>query len=869
MRITHLRTNHFTNPIGYGIEKPVVSWVAEADPAAKKQIAARVQICKGEDPALAASVFDSGKRGDISSLAYPIPAALEPYTRYYWKVTVWADNGEEAESGWAFFETGKMNDPWKAQWIRADLDKETHPYLRKDFNLDGEIAWARAYVCGLGLYELEINGQKAGGEYLLPGYHAYDFFVQYQTFDISAYLRSGANTAGAMLGPGWYKGRFVFDGGFTNLYGDTMQFICEIHVRFRDGRKKVICSGENWQGRASPVEASNIYDGEVYLAKNEVKRWSLPDCPAGDWKPAKLTGRSTADLTERINPPITIHERLKPQELIRTRIGEWVLDFGQEITGWVEVRLPKTALGLKLSYGEIMQEGCFYRDNLRTAKAEYVYIGNDSVNEAEDTTITLRPHFTFYGFRYVKVEGIDNPDPADFTACAMYSDIEQSGWIETSDRRINRLFLNSLWSQKDNFLDIPTDCPQRDERMGWTGDAAAFCETANQHMYTPAFFNHYLKNIREEQKKSGGVVPFFAPVPKPAKRNGKIPFWGDMESCSVWGDAAAIVPWSLYLMYGDEELLRSHYPIVKDWADYVISRDEADGGKGLWQTGRHLGDWLAMDTDDPQSPMGATDVHYIASAFYYNTVNIAAKAAVVLGYEGDAKKYRARSKKIKAAFIKTYFDRSGVLALAETQTALVLALYFELFPEGRAAKVRDALVKRIEAKGNHLDTGFAGTPLLCLALSKHGANETAYSLLLQDSYPGWLYEVGMGATTIWERWNSVLPGGRISGTGMNSLNHYSYGSVANWMYRCMCGLNPVEAAPGYKKARIAPLPDRRIRSIHMVQDTAAGRYEIAWEWQKDGGIIYRVSIPFDCEAVVSLPGKEPFSAGAGTYQWTV
>lgn len=862
MRITKLKTNHLVNPIGYGFDKPSVSWITE-DTQAKKQTAARVRVVKGMEPSV--TVYDSGKRGDISSLGQALPIELEPYTRYFWKVTVWADTGEEAESDWAFFETAKMGSDWEAQWIRADLDKDVHPYLRRDFRIEGEVAWARAYVCGLGLYELEINGCKAGNEYLMPGYHSYDCFVQYQSYDIRDYLREGENTVGAMLGPGWYKGRFVFDGGFTNIYGDTMQFICEIRIRYSDGREQTLGSGTEWQGRASPVQAGGIYDGEVYSALDEVPRWSSPGCSTEGWLPAKLTGRDTADLIARINPPLVIHERLKPQKFIRTNIGEWVIDFGQEITGWVEVELKNDVPGIKLSYSEIMQEGRFYRDNLRTAKAEFVYT---AAGAARDGTVQIRPHFTFFGFRYVKIEGLDNPETANFTACALYSDIEQTGWIETSNPDINRLMLNSMWSQKDNFLDIPTDCPQRDERMGWTGDVAVFSETANQHMYSPAFFNHYLKNLRKEQEKNNGAVPLFVPVPKPQNTKGNIPFWGKLQGVSVWGDVAAILPWSLFVMYGGKELLRDHYPVMKDWTNYIIAQDEADGGKGLWQTGFHLGDWLALDTDDPQNPMGATDVHFIASAFYYNSVTIVSKAAAILGYAENEHKYHSLADKIKTAFIKHYFKDTGELAIVETQTALVLALYFELFPEGTAEKLLEALVKRIKAKETHLDTGFVGTPLLCLTLSKYGANGMAYSLLLQNSYPSWLYEVGMGATTIWERWNSVLPNGKISGTGMNSLNHYSYGSIANWMYRYMCGLNPLEETPGYKKARIAPMPDRRIHWARMVRDTAAGTYKIAWEWREDGTISYTVHIPFDCEAVIALPGREEFSAGPGEYLWT-
>jgi alpha-L-rhamnosidase len=505
-----------------------------------------------------------------------------------------------------------------------------------------------------------------------------------------------------------------------------------------------------------------------------------------------------------------------------------------------------------------MQEGKFYRDNLRTAKAEHIFVTGEK-------SVIARPHFTFFGFRFVKIEGIEDIRLEDFTACAVYSDIDRTGWIETSDPRLNRLVENTLWSQKDNFLDIPTDCPQRDERMGWTGDVAVFCETANQHLYTPAFFNHYLKILRAEQKKQGGAIPLFAPVPKPHGKAEYIPFWGKIPTVSVWGDAAALVPWSLWIMYGDKNLLRRHYSLIRDWADWIIREDEADGGKGLWRTGFQLGDWLAQDTEDPQNRMGATDTGYIASAFYWNTVTIAAKTASLLGIETDRTRFEARAKKIKTAFLKTFFTQDGGLAVSETQTALAVALYFDLFPEGSEKKLVTALVKRIEANGNHLDSGFVGTPLLCPALTRHGANETAYSLLLQDTFPSWLYEVGLGATTIWERWNSVLPNGQISGTDMNSLNHYTYGSIANWMYCHMAGLVPVETAPGYKKAIIAPKPDPRVRSVHIIRDTAAGRYEIEWRYGEDDTLRFRIVVPFDCEALVVLPGRQEFRVGTGEY----
>jgi alpha-L-rhamnosidase len=868
MKIGKQKTNHLVNPLGYGFDPPFVSWVVE-ETAAKKQSAARMLVKKGAAPEEGTAVFDSGWLQDISSLGFELPIRPEPYTRYFWKVLVRADNGDEAESGWVFFETAKMQSPWTAQWIRADLGKEVHPCLRKTFTIPGEVQWARCYVCGLGLYELEINGLKAGDEYLMPGYHAYDSFVQYQTYDVTAQLREGANTIGAMLAPGWYKGRFVFEGGFTDLYGDTMELICELRVRLSDGRELSVNSGADWEGRPSPVRASSIYDGEEYHAAAAIPRWSCP--PEGEantgkdegWRPAALTRRGVSDLRERINPPLVIHERLAPERIIITDTGEQILDFGQGITGWVSFRLGEHKPGtvIRLSYSEIMQEGRFYRDNLRSAKAEHSYVGDGKA-------ALVRPHFTFFGFRYVKVEGIPDIKAEDFTANAIYSDIEQTGWIETANAEVNRLVSNILWGQKDNFLDIPTDCPQRDERMGWTGDAAVFCETANQNMYTPAFFHHFMENLRAEQEKQGGAVPLFVPVPKPKAEAGNNFFLsGKIRGVSVWGDAGSILPWSLYLMYGSKPLLRRHYRVIRDWAEYIIGEDNADGGSGLWKTGMHLGDWLSLDKEDAQDPRGSTDVYFIASAFYYNTLQIAAKAAAVLNMAEDQGRYRAQAEKVKTAFINAYFNAGGTLAIQETQTALVTALNFELFPPGSAENLLAALVRRIEARGFHLDTGFVGTPYLCPVLSKYGAGDTAYSLLLQNTCPSWLYEVSMGATTIWERWNSVLPDGKISGTGMNSLNHYAYGSIGNWLYRYVCGLNPVEEAPGFKQVLFAPRPDPRLQSARMIRDTPAGRYEAAWDMEKEGVFSYTLMVPFDCEATVALPGKEVFKVPTGSYCW--
>jgi alpha-L-rhamnosidase len=359
-------------------------------------------------------------------------------------------------------------------------------------------------------------------------------------------------------------------------------------------------------------------------------------------------------------------------------------------------------------------------------------------------------------------------NPTDFTACAIYSDLEQTGWIETSDPRVNHRIKNTQWSQMITSWIF--------QQIDWCGDITAFCETANQHMYTPAFFHHYIKSLRHEQENLGGMTPIFAPAPR--DRHGRLQLF-QMQGSSVWGDVATVLPWSLWTMYGDICLLGQHYPLMRDWVNWIINRDIEDGDKGLWRTGEHYGDWLALDTDRPDLPKGGTDSYYIASAFYWNSTNIVMKAAKILGFDDECEQFRLRTEKIRNAFITTYFKEDGSLAIQETQTALVIALAFELFPDGLAQKLLQNLVNRIKSKQNHLDTGFVGTYLLPLVLSRYGADETAYSLLLQDTYPSWLYEVRMGATTIWERWNAILPTGQLNSLDMNSLDHSAYGSIAN------------------------------------------------------------------------------------------
>lgn len=831
MIIGRLKVNHMTNPLGYWIEEPVFSW-AVLESTGKRQKKARILVAADEQ--MEQILYDTGEKEELDSLGTVADFPLEPRTRYYWKVEVWADDGDHGVSDAAWFESGKQKEPWAARWIEAPFDKDIHPCFQKTFVLKEEVLSARAYVCGLGIYELSVNGEKAGDEYLMPGYYDYENWLQYQTFDVTSLLKKGENDLGAMLGNGWYKGRFGFVPDMKELYGDRMKWICELHITLADQTVVQINTDQSFTCKKSPVLESSIYNGEWYDA-NQNPQYT------GDRIAVILAKAPEAPLRERLSPPLVIKERISPVKLITNEEGEQILDFGQEMTGWVEFPCSaKKGTEVHLRYGEILQEGKFYQDNLRTAKAEYRYI-------SDGTQAWVRPYFTYYGFRYVKVTGLSEKEMLEAVGCVIHSDLEETGFIETSDKRINRLFLNALWGQKGNFLDVPTDCPQRDERMGWTGDAQVFAATATYNMDTAAFYRKYLYDMLLEQRQFDGAVPDVVPnaIGKVHQIRGEEKRFA---GACAWGDAATVIPWTMYLFYGDKGLLENQFENMCLWVDYIKSQDEEHcGGRRLWACGFHYGDWLALDNPDKESRFGGTDSFYVASAYYYYSAYLTAMAAKVLGKKEEAETYEKLAGEIKDAFQKEYFTADGDILIA-TQTAMVMALHLNLVPDGEPRKRLIAALKgKLEEKDIHLDTGFVGTPWLCPVLSENGLPDYAYTLLFNDDYPSWLYEVSMGATTIWERWNSVLPDGTISGTGMNSLNHYAYGSIVEWMYRYMCGINPVWEKPGFRHAVIKPGSDDKLTWVKGSYHSPAGEYESSWE-RKDEDIIYQIKIPFGASA---------------------
>ncbi|MDY3751949.1 alpha-L-rhamnosidase [Christensenella minuta] len=831
MKVTDVKINGIVNPVGFALPDVSVSWRV-ADAADQKQESAEILVAADAHM----ERILARKQGRLDCAGEEIKLTLAPRTVYYVQVKVTGNGGETGESGVAFFETGKMNEPWSAQWIGQQPGDTFHPVFEKRVRVAGPLGKARLYICGLGLYEAYIGGRKVGDELLTPFVNEYRYALQAQTYDVTDMLRGDA-VLSVLLGNGWYKGRLGYDGR-REIYGDRFALIAELVLEYTDGTVETVATDESWTYRGSEIEYSDIYDGEGInrLLYEGGKNESRPAAPAD------IDMRL---LQDRRSLPVKAMQEVGVREVIRTPRGEAVLDFGQNFAGYVtfHAAFPK-GTKVVLRHGEILQEGCFYNENYRTAKSEFSYT-SDGREE------WVRPHFTFMGFRYVCVEGWPGElRKEDFVGKAVYSQMQRTGYLETDNPDLNQLAENALWGMKSNFLDMPTDCPQRDERLGWTGDAQVFAPTASFFMDTRAFYDKYLWDLHNDQRAHDGAVAYYLPNIN-----------NTPGGSSVWGDAATFIPDALYDIFGSERVLREHYPLMKDWVDWITKKDcEREGGpKRLFDFAFTFGDWLAMDGMTPQSVKGGTDDAYISSVYYYASVRKLGKAAGLLGKEEDAKRYAALAEQVLAAILREYFSPSGRLCV-DTQTGYIIALHFGVYRDKE--KIIRGLRERLKKDGYRIKCGFTGAPLICETLAENGMERWAQYLLLQDGFPGWMHCIRLGATTIWERWNSVLDDGSISSTSMNSLNHYSYGSVIHYVVRDIVGIKPL--APGYSRVRIDPRPSREIRKAKCSYLSARGEYRVEWAAKEDGSVDLKVLVPFDCEAWVQLPDRELVLAAGET-----
>lgn len=846
MRIINVQINGITNPIGFTFKKVTCSWkVIESISQTQKE--ARIEVSTDKE---FSDILYKKSGDELHQEGETLELGLKPRTTYYYRVQVTGDKGDTAISDVHIFETGKMEESWEAEWISTKKEDTYHPIMKKILHIKKEIKRARFYGTGVGLFEVYVNGIKLGNEHLMPYINDYETSIQVLTFPMEQYLRRD-NTIEISLAKGWYMGVFGLDMKAEN-YGNRMAAIGEIYLEYADKSVERICTDNTWTYYGSDIEDSGIYDGEIcnrllWEGKENLEKYvdvlKEPETEAG------TKNLNKRHLLDRISVPIIEKEEISVKEVIITPAGELVLDMGQNFAGYIEFTalLPK---GTKVvfDFGEILQQGNFYNKNYRDAKSQFVYISKGKKE-------VVHPHFTFYGFRYVRVTGWVGPvNKKDFIGKVIYSDINRTGNIETANEKINRLYRNTIWGLKSNFIDIPTDCPQRSERLGWTGDAQVFAPTASYHMDTRAFFHKFLKDLRDEQKTLKGGVPNYVP---------NIGHKDDVGS--VWGDIATFLPNTLYQFYGDLEEVENSYYLMKDWVEYINERDKERGSQYLYNFGFTFGDWLALDGASPTSFKGSTDDVYISTLYYCRSIQIVKEMAHRLNKKEDVSLYAQLEEKVKQAIFHEFFTPSGRLAI-DTQAAYVIALKFGIYMNRE--KLIEQFKQRLQKDCNQIKCGFVGATMICTVLAEAGLYETAYDFLLREDYPGWLYSVNLGATTIWERWNSVLPDGTISDTGMNSLNHYAYGSVMEFVYAYAAGIRPL--IPGYKKAIIAPHPDIRIPYINCSYDSVSGKYVCNWKIDKDGKMVIHIEVPFNCIAIVKLPGyeTEQIELKSGSYDYT-
>ena len=830
MRLYDFRTEYRENPIGLTEKAPRFSWKIESDEKDTVQTSYEIKVTD-ENGKL---VWDSGKKiSDQSVLISYEGEALAGETFYSVEVTV-ADNHGNVESVEGSFETGIFNQTeFKAQMITSDFseDETACPIFGKTFAIDKKVKKARLYATAHGVYEVTLNGQTVGDYRMAPGWTSYHNRLQYQIYDVTEQLAE-ENEIAITVGNGWYKGILGFYCQ-PNQYGTQVGAFAELHVEYEDGSKEVIATDETWSVKTGEIRYSEIYMGETIDT-------DAPEITEGN---VVVKDFDKAVLTAQENEPVRITEKIVGKELIVTPKGEKLVDFGQIVTGVVEAHV-KGEKGQKivLRHAEVLdKDGNFYPETLRQAKSIDTFICNGEEQ-------IFRPHFTFHGFRYICVEGMEEFTADQFIACVTHSDMEKTGDFHCSNKKVNQLQSNITWSQRDNFLDIPTDCPQRDERLGWTGDAQVFSWTAAFNRNTALFYKKWMRDVAAESSLEKGVPHV-------------VPDILDSYSSSAWSDVAVIVPWVVYQIYGDKGILEENWKCMHEWVDYIKNNC---GENGLWQSGFQYGDWLALDKEESADRTGATDKYMIPNAYYLYVTELVKKTAEVLGKDEEAKKYAELYETTLDAFRREYYTETGRI-VSETQTGAIISLYFNLAREKDRKRILNTLLTNIGNHKNHLATGFVGTPYICHTLSENGAHEMAATLFMKEDYPSWLYAVNMGATTIWERWNSIKPDGTFDESGMNSLNHYAYGSVGDWMYRKVAGLSQLE--PGYKRFQVKPMFVKGIEEWGTEFESVYGKI-VANTSCKAGKIHVHVEVPANTTAVIVLPEKEEVhEVGSGVYDY--
>ncbi|MCX6039303.1 MAG: glycoside hydrolase family 78 protein [Chloroflexi bacterium] len=872
MKITNLRCEYLENPIGIDIFRPRLSWRLQSKKRGARQTAYQIIAKSGNE-----IIWDTDKVSSSHSVhvEYNGPH-LDSTQRVDWKVRVWDEGGQSTVfSEPAFWEMGLLNrKEWKGKWIGAALvggprTSSPCPFLRKSFSLDKPVAAARLYITALGVYEATLNSKRVGEAELAPGWTDFSKRVRYQTYEVTSLLQQGGNVIGAILGDGWYCGNLAWKG--RQYYGDRPKLLAQLTITYTDGSKTLIISDETWQTAFGALLESDLLMGESYDARLEIPGWDSPSVVSNgraisDWQPVQIFPHpKRLALVAQNEPVIRRQEELSPNsdpmEIKTWPQSQWIFDLGQNMVGGVRLKVSgPRGTTIRLRYGEVLNpDGKLYTANLGSARQTDYYTlkgGGEEVWEAR---------FTFHGFRYVEVNGYPDKPPRDMiTGIVMHSDNQPTGTFECSDALVNQLQHNIQWGWKGNSLDIPTDCPQRDERLGWTGDAQVFCRTAVFNTDAASFFTKWLQDLEDAQGETGAIPPV---VPDANIADGK-------DGGPAWADAAIIVPWTIYQYYGDRRVLEERYGMMTRFITYLVNTSpgyirvnqtvDMWRGTGDWLSGGY-GDWLALDGSGKTE--GGTPKDLIGTAFFAHCARLLSRVAAVLGKTADTARYERLYQDVRQAFINRFVTPDG-LVTGGTQTGYVLALAFELLPPECHQLAVIALVRDIRKKEMHLGTGFVGTPFLPFVLTEASRLDVAYDLLFQKTWPSWLYAVTQGATTIWERWDGWTHEKGFQDPGMNSFNHYAYGAIGAWLYAVVAGIDVNPAQPGYKHILFHPQPGGGLTSAKATLYSMYG--QIVSDWRIVKGIFeWDIVVPPNTTAMVTLPNEEAGSeVEAGKYHFS-
>lgn len=811
----------FSNPIGFYSDQPAFSW--RLPQGVQQQTAYQIAVASSPDllPG-SADLWQSGKVDSDQSLYINYQGEkLLSRQKVYWQVKYWDQEG--SESAWsepANFKLGLLdNKEWSAKWISLpdqkavdipEIERKVHrvQYLRKNIELGDDVEDARLYITALGLFQAEINGLRVGNDVLTPGWTSYQKRIETLTYDVSSLLRKGENTIGIELAEGWHSGRLIF----RSYAEESPRVLAQLEVSYQNGEAETFVTDISWKGTVNgPTKYASLYDGECYDANAEMPAWSIPDFPAQNWaEVAEEAISEEVKLVPKRHAPVATKISLPTQTITEPVKGSVVFDLGQNMAGVAKVNVPvKKGQILRIRFAEMLQSnGELYTRNYRSAVSTDFYI------PAKDGVIQWQPKFTFHGFRYVELSGFDEsytPESSWVTGLVQYSDFDLAGTFASSHEKLNQLQSNIEWGLRGNFLDIPSDCPQRDERAGWTGDAQVFVPTSLFIADAHAFWSSWMQSVRDDQREDGSI-PIV--VPDIDKR----------RVSSGWGDAACIIPWELYMRTGDVNILEDSYPAMLGWINYYASVSE-DQIPDMFT----YGDWLQPYSQHPEDERkGETDEKLIHTAFYARSLDLTLQTAEVLGRTEEAEKLRSRLQEVRAAFQNEFFDENGSVSKGKaTQTAYLLAIAYKLLTPDMEVKAIPHLLVEIEKADNHLRTGFLGTPLLAPVLEQIGRRDIMFEMLFKESYPSWFYSIDQGATTMWERWDSYTHKDGFNKGGMNSFNHYAYGAIGQWMYEGIAGLKPLK--PGYKEVLIAPTPGGPLTSAEASYNSPYGEIGSAWK----------------------------------------